>query len=137
MRGIKLIKITQYLLPILTLYFLVFTIFQFGLGMDMDDKTNCPLILGHSAVICQMNPLEHIQEWQSMFTTLPARDVFLFISIFFILLALRILLPWHKLRINILSQSFLRFRFRVFNTFQVISPLQEALSRGILNPKLF
>lgn len=136
MRAVKLIKITQSLLVLFFLYFTVFTVSQFGLGLDVGGQINCPLMPGHSMVICQMNPIEHIQEWQTMFTVLPAKEASVLLFILFILLAFRIL-PWHKQRINTLFQSFSQFRFLPFNNFQIIPPLQEALSKGILNPKLF
>ncbi|MFZ2556053.1 MAG: hypothetical protein WAX57_04395, partial [Minisyncoccia bacterium] len=46
---------------------LIFGISFFGMGMDtMSPTANCPFG-GHSMSICKMNPMEHIQEWQSMF----------------------------------------------------------------------
>ena len=135
MRAVKLIKITQSFLVLFFLYFTVFTVSQFGLGLDMGGQINCPLMPGHSSVICQMNPVEHIEEWQSMFTMLPMNASVLFL-ILLVLLAVRILPSWYKQQTVNHFQS-LRFRFLPFNNFRVIHPLQEALARGILNPKLF
>lgn len=118
----------------------VFWVPLFGLAQTnidvsmMDGKVNCPFG-GHSVTICQMNPMEHIQEWQNMFTTLPAKDALLILFVLVALLALRKLIPWGKILSPQLSHKY--FRLLVLDNFQVIHPLQEAFSSGILNPKLF
>jgi hypothetical protein len=114
----------------------IFGSFQIGMDMTMDGKAYCPFG-GHSMVICQMNPLEHIQEWQSMFTTLPAKDMISIFSAFLSLLAL--------LALRFLNTPFLFKKSRLekyanifyLNRAPIFNPLQEAFSRGILNPKLF
>lgn len=83
-----------------------------------------------------MNPGEHIQEWQSMFTMLPVKDALSLFSILSILLVLAVL-PWHRLRINANLKEPLNLQLLLFGKFQAIPPLQEAFARGILNPKLF
>ena len=118
---------------------LLFGFSGFGMmGMDMNSPmVNCPFG-GHSMSICKMNPMEHIQEWQSTFTTLPAKDALS--SLLSILLALLALLglrffrkfslhdqPWPEVYI---SPFYLRKR-------QIFDPLKEAFSSGILNPKIF
>ena len=117
---------------------LLFGFFGFGMGMDMNGTMiNCPFA-GHSMSICKMNPMEHIQEWQSMFTTLPEKDTLS--SLLSILLALLALFglrffkkfslhdqPWPEVYIN---TFYLRKR-------QIFDPLKEAFSSGILNPKIF
>ncbi|OGI74912.1 hypothetical protein A3D36_01275 [Candidatus Nomurabacteria bacterium RIFCSPHIGHO2_02_FULL_36_29] len=118
---------------------LLFGFSGFGMmGMDMNSPmVNCPFG-GHSMSICKMNPMEHIQEWQSMFTTLPAKDALS--SLLSILLALLALFglrffkkfslhdqPWPEVYI---SPFYLRKR-------QIFDPLKEAFSSGILNPKIF
>lgn len=120
--------------------FAIFAILLFGFsrfGMDMGMKWQsiiCPFS-GHSMSICQMNPLEHIQELQNIFTTTTSKESFLFISTLLILLAslkLCFKLSIPKLpQIHSYTHSFYSNRFVTFNY------LQEAFSSGILNPKSF
>ncbi len=108
---------------------------QFGMGMEMSGKmVNCPFT-GHSMSVCKMNPLEHIEEWQSMFTAIPAKDV---VTIFFLLLvivALTTLSFWS--RFSIPDIRYLYTRLFSKKKFHIPNPLEEAFSQGILNPKLF
>lgn len=134
MGFLRVFKIAKVLMVLGTLLLLLFGFSSFGLGMDMNGQINCPFT-GHSMSICKMNPMEHIEEWQNMFTTLPAKDT---LSIFFVLvalLALRKLIPWGKVLLPQLLHKY--FRLPVLDNFQIIHPLQEALAKGILNPKLF
>lgn len=125
-------------LPLILLVFwvLLFGFLQFGMNMDMKfGMMHCPLMPGHSTVICKMNPLEHIQEWQNMFTSLPADT--LFISIFAVLLFF-VLKNFWKYNISSLLSIFNFFsNFSFSNNFKIFNPLQEAFSQGIINPKLF
>lgn len=130
----NLIKIP---LVLAVFWMLLFGLSQMSMDMSMmDGKANCPLG-GHSMAICQMNPMEHIQEWQSMFTMLPAKDALLTLSALLFLLALLALrflnTPslFKKPRLEQYVNPFYLNRVPIFNS------LQEAFSRGILNPKLF
>lgn len=115
---------------------LLFGISCFGLGaMDMSTTTgNCPFG-GHSMSICKANPVEHIKEWQSMFTMLPIKDTLTLLSLLlalFALLKLRQVFSVPKTpQIDSYINLFYLRRPPIFN------PLQEAFSSGILNPKIF
>ena len=130
-------KVVKVPIILYTFFVLLFGISQMNMDMNsMDGKANCPFG-GHSMAICQMNPMEHIQEWQSMFTMLPAQNTLLILLAFFIFLAISKLKFWNKFSIPELSFSISIKQSLLSSTFKVSSPLQEALSRGILNPKLF
>ncbi len=121
------------LLAVLTV--LLFGISSFGLGMGtMSPTANCPFG-GHSMSICKMNPMEHIQEWQSMFTTLPAKDSLTLLSlllVLFVLLKLRQVFSVPKIpKTDSYINLFYIHRPPIFN------PFKEAFSSGILNPKIF
>jgi len=76
-------------LVLVVFWMLLFGLLQINMYMStMDGKANCPFS-GHSIAICQMNPMEHVQEWQSMFTTLPTKNA---LSILSVLLSLLVLL---------------------------------------------
>ncbi len=96
--------------------------------------SNCPFG-GHSMAICKQNPMEHIQEWQSMFTTLPVKDVLTLLSMLlalFALLKLRQVFSVPKIpQADSYINLFYLHRPPIFNS------LQEAFSSGILNPKIF
>lgn len=117
------------------LLFLILGVSQFGMGMEMNGKmVNCPFT-SHSMSICKMNPLEHIEEWQSMFTTLPAKDIISIISLLLVVIALTTLSFWG--RFSIPDIRYLHSRLFSKNKFHIPNPLEEAFSQGILNPKLF
>ena len=131
----KIFKIGKIFVVAITLYILIFGFFQFSTGSSLNSKTmNCPFS-NHSMSICKMNPIEHIQEWQSMFTSLPAKDA---ISIFFVYLLLAIVgtLMWQGSFRHIEIKSFYS-RFFSRYCFHIEDPIKKAFSKGLLNPKLF
>src|SRR3989344_5324752 len=113
---------------------LLFGFSGFGMmGMDMNSPmVNCPFG-GHSMSICKMNPMEHIQEWQSMFTTLPAKDALSFLSALLALLALLAIGAWKKFSIH--DQPWPEVYINPFylRKYEIFDPLKEAFSSGILN----
>ena len=113
--------------------FLGLTHFAMATGPD-GQMSNCPFM--GVAALCQMNPLQHIAEWQKFFTALPPNNwATILIIASFILLAVRGLKYIGRtdpplmvsLRLQLSSISFLSCK----------DPLQEAFSSGILNPKAF
>ncbi len=117
-----------FLMPLLCLWFV---------NMDMsamDGKASCPFG-GHLMAICQMNPLEHIQEWQSMFTMLPAQNIlFTFFALFAFLFAPK---SGSRFSLSKLLLIFSSNRLLRSQSFQIFDPLKQAFSNGILNPKVF
>lgn len=121
-------------ISVFTIWMLLFGFFEFGMEMNMDSPTaNCPFG-GHSMSICKMNPMEHIQEWQSMFTTLSTKDALAFIFVLFFILTL--LKFRYRFSLSLLPQLNHTRPFYV-NRILISSPLEEAFSNGILNPKVF
>lgn len=120
-----------------TLWVLFFGLFQLTTSMDMTrPMINCPFS-SHSMSICKMNPLEHIQEWQSMFTTLPKKN---FLSFLFTILASVILSRikfWKKFSMPEPPLLSYGFQSSFENSLKILHPLKLAYSRGILNPKTF
>ena len=117
-------------------WMLLFGLSQMTMDMSMmDGKANCPLG-GHSIAICQMDPMEHIQEGQSMITMLPTQNL---ISLFFAIFALLIIsrlkfwsrfsIPEPPLVISGSQSSLI--------SFQIFNPFKELFSSGIFNPKIF
>ncbi len=94
----------------------------------------CPL-MDDTAVVCNMNPIEHIEAWQHMFTALPQIGAILLMALIVALaFSLHRLLPWLWL-----SSTLYRFK-RVTGgvpRYRIQNHLQELFSQGILNPKLF
>ncbi|MBY0473326.1 hypothetical protein K2Q00_03565 [Patescibacteria group bacterium] len=97
--------------------------------------SNCPFMSGQAAV-CNMNPLEHIAAWQSMFTSTFQQNGSTLILL--LLAALALALVWTRLRWPT-SQRALRPLFRIARRETYLPPplLQELFSNGILNPKVF
>ncbi len=106
-----------------------------GMEMGKNGKmSDC--LFNTGASICNMNALEHISAWQSTFTSLPFKNISLFVV--FLLLSVFELFFFSKFLniVNLKSDSIHSQRFRE-NTFLIQNKLEEAFSNGILNPKLF
>lgn len=134
---LKIPKIIIFVGVTITLWVLLFGLFQLGMSMDPSNPVvNCPFS-SHSMSICKMNPLEHIQEWQSMFTTLPTKDV---LSFFFIILTSVILSRiklWNKFSMPEPLLFFSCVHSSFANSLKILQPLKLAYSKGILNSKVF
>lgn len=117
-------------LGILWVLFLGLSQMNMNMGA-VDGKANCPFG-GHPMEVCQMNPMEHIQEWQSMFTVTPSQNILLALFAFLCIrkLHFRFSIPEPPL-------TLLRDRLAYSKRFQIVDPLKEAFSGGILNPKVF
>lgn len=116
-------------------WMLFFGLFQ--ISMHMESTTgNCPFAPNHPMSICQMNPMEHIQEWQSMFTMLPVENMSLIIFALFAFLAITYLKFWNRFSAPEPSLYILNSSPSLLS-FQIFSPLKELFSKGILNPKIF
>ena len=87
--------------------------------------------------ICNMNPLEHIAMWQSMFTTTLQQNGFDLLVL--LLAAFTLALVWTRLlRPQLQPEKVLTFSTIRSRGVSLPSPLfQELFSSGILNPKLF
>lgn len=126
-------NIIKFILVITVFWVLLFGLFQMDMSMNtMNGQANCPFA-SHSMSICQMNPLEHISEWQSMFTVLPIKNILLILFALFTLIVVSKNTDWNKL----LKLNFNLYQNNRVLYAQVFNPLKEAYSKGILNPKLF
>ena len=135
---LKISKIIIGLASVSLFWMMFFGLSQFGIATDVNGNVaKCPLA-GHSMSICITNPTEHIQEWQSMFTTLPAQqDTVFALFALIVLVAFGALGFWNKFSIHNALLLLSRLRSRLRDSFQIFDPLQEAFSSGILNPKIF
>ena len=108
-----------------------------GTMMHDGNMQNCPYV--GVATLCNMTTLEHFAAWQAMFSAIPANAV----SVFLLLTLLAFVLSVHNVeRLPFKEQlNLLAVRQRLYTrhslAFAYASPLQEAFSRGILNPKVF
>lgn len=125
-------KILIVAIAILTMYMFFFGFLQSESGMN--GQTKCPFS-DHSMSVCNINPMEHIEEWQNLFTTLPVKGALAFLSlilVLFILFRLRqisSLLKIHK------TDSYINL-FDI-NRPPIFDSFKEAFSSGIINPKTF
>lgn len=101
-------------------------------------NSHCPLMSGHSVSLCVMNPLEHIQEWQSAFTvTLAQNFSVIFLALAVISFAILCSNLWKNILLSLSSLLVIRRRRIDAQILQIQNHLQDAFSRGVLNPKLF
>ncbi len=105
-------------------------------GMGGAVASNCPLMPGMASV-CNMNPLQHIAAWQSMFTTASPQKTPILALLFLLMFAgARALIGKIKWALEpplILSW----IQIRLANTFVPRYALQEAFSNGVIHPKVF
>jgi hypothetical protein len=135
MKSSVLQKIGKFSLVLGVLWMLLFGFSQFGMNMDMSggSTAKCPFS-GHSMSICNMNPLEHIQELQSMFTTLPAKDAIgLFLAVLLTFLAIN-KLSFLK-RFFIPQIKYVKIRISFGNNFHIPNPFQSIFSDGIIGSR--
>lgn len=116
-------------------WILLFSLPQISMDMRMmDGNANC-LFGSHSVAICQMSPMEHIQEWQGIFTILPTQYM-PFHFVIFALLVISKLKLWNRFLIPEVPLVILGSRYSLVS-FQIFDSLEELFSSGILNPKVF
>ncbi len=92
---------------------------------------------GMAMSLCQMDPLQHIEEWQAMFTVLPNQLSEL--AIFTLLLLIGALVARHFLH-HLFYPPLVpapQHLYRPPERYASFNPLQELFSNGILHPKLF
>lgn len=99
---------------------------------------NC-FMPGMTEALCQMDPLEHIASWQSMFTAIPNQGdvVLLLLALLALALGALFIRSFRNIPLPqppaVLQTPFLYYKRHI----PIIHPLQEALSSGILHPKIF
>lgn len=104
---------------------------HFGVSGPMGGKTGtCPFMPG--VKICTMTPLQHIAAAQSMFNTLPQDKDGLFALL---LLAAAVATAFFIK--NIFPPPLTLVPVSIYRSNHPRGPLQEAFSKGILNPKIF
>ena len=108
---------------------------HFGMNMGANGKM-APCPFSGEGAICTMNPLEHIAAWQSAFTTTVQneRDIVL------LLIALTLLFTvgfWRELFTKRDLCSLQRWHSVLREELNILDPLQEAFSRGILHSKAY
>src|SRR3989344_381758 len=133
-------NLPKYVLVVVFFAFVFFSsvgIFSPDMAMISDGQmsSKCPFMPG-MASLCQMNPLEHIAAWQSMFAAIPNQSDILTV-LFLLALALGATLlvraNWSMAppKILVSQPSFTYYKRYI----PIMSPLQEAFSDGILHPK--
>lgn len=123
-----------------TFFFVGFLgIFHFDMDMTSDGQMSSGCFMPGMSTICQMDPIEHITEWQSMFTAIPGNSDVL--TILLILLT-SVLLGFVLIKRSThphLSQSppSKSLSFYQRRHVPIVSHIQEAFSNGILHPRLY
>lgn len=128
--GIK--KPLTIILSLTILCVLLFSMFHFKIVQHIKGQlSNCPFAIAHSS-ICGIYPVEHLQEWQNMLTSLPVKDITPILATLLLVGTLTWISYFSLIEIIYLYTShFSRYNFHIYD------PLKEAFSDGILNPKLF
>lgn len=112
-----------------------------GMGNDMrtnknGDMESC-IFLTSKVMLCKMGPLEHINLWQKMFTTLPAE-----LGLTLVLLAMLTVLSFvigktvpmlSAIKTFALQKLYLRQHIEL----PIFNPLRVAFAKGILHPKIY
>lgn len=106
-----------------------------GMGNMNMPMPGCPF-MNESAVLCTMDPIQHITAWQHMFTATPVMEAMLLLALIIALLLSRTELLswlWKIPELELLYYKTVTPSERHSST----NYLQEIFSQGILNPKLF
>lgn len=102
-----------------------------GMEMHEGQMQNCPF-MGITA-ICNMNPIEHMAAWQSLFAAIaPQLTIIGLLLLLSLLLIRRILHDFLKRRPLIKRSSFYYSR-----EVEVFDNLRLAFARGLIHPKIF
>lgn len=123
------------------LSFVGLTVFSLGhmggmTASENGDMAGC--IFTGKTMLCKMSVIEHISLWQSMFVAIPQGSL-MFMVLLILLVAVvfvtkNILAPPRFSGSGVLTK---RLYLREHPDLLLFNPLQEAFSRGILNPKTY
>ncbi len=112
----------------------------FGMSMGMEAKdgqmSSCPF-MAEQEVMCQMNIMEHITQWQKAFLGVPNKTNFLALAL---ILAAAVLVTFGKSLFQPKKLTELAARLLAYHKehlVRVFDPLLIAFSDGILNPKIY
>ena len=105
-----------------------------GMTNSKGQMSGCPL--ASSPTLCHMSPLEHAFILQNVFTAIPLNSIFLVLLSILLTFSFSFLVPLIWWSVRFLSEQISRpppgrGKYVPRHT------LQEAFSRGILNPKLY
>ena len=135
-------KLTHFLLGFALVAFLSVAFFGVSqsMGMEMrDDGTMGGCLFTGMEEICKMTFTEHLNQWQSMFTTTVTKNVFS--GVLLLLLAVVFVAVAIFKRNLLLLFSYYTTRWRLYirhnPELSLFNPLREAFSQGILNPKIY
>jgi hypothetical protein len=98
---------------------------------DME-MPGCPL-MGHSAALCNMNPLEHLSMWQNMFAAIPVQSAAMLLLL---LLALFFLSHFNRY-LWLLYPSPQPVYISYDPEVATYDPLRRFIARGLMHPKIF
>lgn len=108
-----------------------------GWGMQMDQNgsmRDCVFMRGEMQGFCPMQLADHVTDWRLLFGTLPQREILLLLVLGIVVAAFARLRVTQKT--SLLVQRFLWYdRARVHQ--RIFMPLQVALARGIVQPKIW
>lgn len=119
------------------------TLSVFGLGHmsgmiknENGDMAGC--IFTGQTMLCKMSIVEHISLWQSMLTAMPQRGLMLLVLLVLLIAAIfitkNILAPPRFSKSEALTE---RLYLKEHPDLLLFDPLKEAISAGILNPKIY
>ena len=113
-------------------------IFHFDMDMTSDGQMSSGCFMPGMSTICQMDPIEHIAEWQSLFTAVPSQsDILTFLLALLTLVLGALFLYSHQgitpPRTLVPQSQFLYSKRHI----PIVNSLQEAFSNGILHPRLY
>lgn len=107
----------------------------FSMEMDAVGKMDGCIFTGETA-LCNMSVTEHISQWQNLFTAIPHKAVELLLALSLAMAAF--LLIGHRPHLqDKLRYAKERLYIKLRPALNIVNPLELALSRGILNPKIY
>jgi hypothetical protein len=114
-----------------------FAFFDFGMTMNADGSMgNCPFSPNGS--ICAMTLQEHMSIWQTMFAATPQKLVTMSLVLFALWMSF-VALIFRNLLLEYSKLLFYDYRLytKQYSYISLIDPIQRAIYRGRITPKIF
>lgn len=132
-------KLFQKELPwiIIISIFFAFTFSVISMQIDKDgNMSTCPFM--NEASLCKMNTFEHISRFQALFNLTPSRIISVLLIVITLLVLSLFAFARHWLELFTEEAKIQRdYSTRNFYISLLFNPIRRALSRGIIQPKIY
>lgn len=135
-------KFSRFLMGFMFITFLSVAFFGASQTMGMEQQSDGTMggcLFSGMEEICEMSFIEHLTEWQSMFTTTVTQNAFTIILLLLLAVVFFAIGIFKRNLLLLYNYHATRWRFYIRHNpeLSLFNPLKEAFARGILNPKIY